>query len=154
MKTTSRLNDLLARLKSEQASVRDLAAAEIGDLFEYDQLDEREFKKAVHTLVPLALAETDPNAKESMFNALSEAGTATRRWPIDWHPLALQMASLTPDCLIHVLVILGFSGETAYRAMIEPFLRHPDETVRTETQETLKMLAPTTAKSRTKVKRG
>lgn len=154
MKTTTRLDDLLARLHSDQPSVRDLAAAEIGDFFEYDQLNEPNFKKAVHTLIPLALGESNPSARESMFNALSEAGTATRSWPIDWRPLAAQMASLTPDCLVHVLAILGFSRDTEYRAAIKPFLRHPDEGVRTEAQEALKMLAPTTAKSRTKAKRG
>jgi HEAT repeat protein len=140
MNQSLRLDGLLTRLQSEDPSARDLAAAEIGDLFEYDQLDEREFKKAVHTLIPLALTDKNANARESMFNALSEAAEATGSWRVDWQPIAAELHSLTPDCVEHALVILGFSGEARYRATIRPFLRHADERFQTAADDALKML--------------
>ncbi len=149
------MKDFLARLHAADSRARDVAAAEIGDLLEADQLGEKDFKSAVRVLMKAALAERDPEAKESMFNALSAAATSTRSWPMNWDPIVAALPNLAPDCLEHALVIVGFSGDAKYRPRIDPFLNHPDSDVRQEALDALQMLPETPSPSdrRTATKR-
>jgi hypothetical protein len=149
MASSHGIHKLLSRVSATDPRVRDLAAAEIADLLEADQLDEKEFKNAVPALIQAALSEQDPETKESLFNALSEAATATRTWPIDWGPIATSLTELKPDCLEHALVILSFSGDVKYRPVIEPFLRHPNKHVRQDARDALRMLDASKAGHRT-----
>jgi HEAT repeat protein len=134
------IHELLSRVHAADPRTRDLAAAEIADLLEADQLGEKEFKEAIPELIQAAFAERDPDAKESLFNALSAAATATKTWPVDWDSIAERLTELGPDCLDHALVILGFSGDKKYSAQIKPFLSHSDKDVRDEAVEALKMI--------------
>jgi hypothetical protein len=133
---TKRLDELVARLKSGSPASRDLAASEIADCLEADQLQEKELKTAVRSLIDAALAEKDPVVKESMFNALSSA-EASR---INWDPIAASLKDLDATCLEHALVILGFSGNQRYRPAVERYLRNPDETIRVTASEALALL--------------
>jgi hypothetical protein len=148
------IHELLPGVHAADPRTRDLAAAEIADLLEAGQVGEKEFNSAVPTLIQAALVERDPDAKESLFNALSAAATATRTWPVDWTPIAASLADLEPDCLDHALVILGFSGDRTYRHQIEPFLKHANKAVRSEAMEALRMLGePEVSKTRHKTSR-
>lgn len=134
------LSGLLARLRSDDAHSRDLAAAYLGDWLETNPSDGRKFQSVVHALIQAALAESDPVAKESMFNTLSTAAVAPNAREIDWQPLVASLNELTSDCLEHALVILGFSGKSEYRTQVEPFRRHSEEDVRQAAIEALQML--------------
>jgi hypothetical protein len=135
------VRDLLKRMHAADPRERDLAAAELGDLFEADYLQERDFVMAIPKLIQAALAESDPVAKESMFDALSSAATLEKAGLVTWEPIAAHIEELAPDCLEHALVILGFTGDVKYRPVIKPFLRHPDKYIQEEAREALLMLS-------------
>jgi HEAT repeat protein len=143
------VRELLSRLQAVDPQERDLAAAELGDLFEADYLKRQEFEKAVPIIMQAALAESDPDAKESLFDALSSAATLENAAFVNWEPIAAHIKELTPDCLEHALVILSFTGDVKYRPVIEPFLRHPSKDIRQDARDALRMLSASEAKHRT-----
>jgi hypothetical protein len=140
------LDDLVKRLKAPQARTRDLAAAELGDWIESDQLAEKDFRNIVSALVEAALNEKHANAKESMFNALSSASTARPKGYGAWEPIAQSLASLDVACLEHALLILGWSANPQFRHAIQPYLKHSDQTIRETAADALQMLEPRTRK--------
>jgi hypothetical protein len=136
------INKRLMQLKSAHLRTRELAAEELADFLEAGLLNKNEFRRVVRTLVGTALAETDPDVKESMFNALSSASMAPTVSSVNWDPIASSLDSLDPACLEHAFVILGFSGDTKYRTKIKRYLTHPDETIRLEAADALSQLNP------------
>jgi len=73
MRDSKGTRELIAKLKSGDPASRELAASELADLAEADQLRGEEYQVAVRALIDAALAEKDAVVKESMFNALSSA---------------------------------------------------------------------------------
>ncbi len=128
---------LLDQLESADPRGRDLAASYLSDLLEANYPKERDFKRIVGKLIRSALAETNPEAQESMFFALSSA--ANSRWTvkIDWSPVAAVLGDLDTACLEHALIVLGSSGNPEYKAFIAPYLSHSDETIRTTASDAL-----------------
>jgi hypothetical protein len=136
------IKERLGRLKSTDAQVRDVAAAEIADCLEADGLTPASLGRVLRTLMKFALAENDASARESLFNALSTAAEVSDTSMADWDPIAARMHELPVDCLEHVLVILGFSGNRKYRVKIKDFLSHTDDSIRSSAQDAFEMLAP------------
>ena len=149
MTDSQMVRDLLHRLQAATPEERDLAAAELGDLFEADYLKQREFVKAIPLLMQAAFKELDPDAKESMFNALSSAAMDDNAKLVTWEPIAEHIKELAPNCLEHALVILSFTGDRKYRPVIEPFLRHPNQDVQRDAREALHLLDSWQTKRRT-----
>src|SRR5262249_14962287 len=104
------------------------------------QFTPEELQTIVPALMEAADGETDAVARESIFNALSSASMAYPGAEIDWSPIADSLAGLTPDCLEHALLALGFSGHSIYRARIEPYLNPPKKTIRETAAEALSPL--------------
>jgi hypothetical protein len=137
---SKRLHRLLAELHADAPKARDLAASEITDLIEAGQISENEFTTTVRALIDRAVAETDPVARESMFNALSSTSGLPVAAEVNWDPIAASLARLGADSLEHALLILGFSGDAKYRAIIERYLRSPNATIRSTAAEALAVL--------------
>ena len=135
------LNKLVDGLRSGAAAERDVAAAELGDFLEAGYISDVDFPTTMHALLAAALAEKDSTAKESMFNALSLAAALPRAVHRDWSPVVAELPNLAPDCLEHALYVLGYSGNGAYRPIVEPYCAHRDADVRTAAKEALRMLA-------------
>jgi Mg/Co/Ni transporter MgtE len=121
---------LLSRLGTQKARDREVAAAEIGDYLEAGAIGPGDYPFLVHELMEAALRETDPDARESLFNALSEASLSQKSGEIDWDPIWVALDELPADCLEHALVILGSARQPRYRAKVEKYLSYPDEGVR------------------------
>jgi hypothetical protein len=134
------LNEILKRLKADDPRARDVAAAELGDLIAGDQLSEKAYIQMATVLVPIALAETDPQARESMFHALSEVTRTTPVEAVEWEPLAMRLDLLPSDCLEYSLYLLGSSRNPKYIARLEPFLKHRDPEIRAAAAEALSEL--------------
>lgn len=131
---------LLARLESKDARCRDVAAAEIGDLMEADYLTKRDYRKAVKSLIAAIERETDLDAKESMFNALSFASSSDNAAAINWDPIADRLDALDVACLEHALIILGDSGNAKYKPLLKRFLDHGNEVIASTAADALKTL--------------
>src|SRR5262249_31034378 len=127
MAKPTEVEKLVSRLFSGNARARDEAAAKLADWLEGKQFTPEELQTIVAALMEAADGETDAVARESIFNALSSASMAYPGAEIDWSPIADSLAGLTPDCLEHALLALGFSGHAIYRDRIEPYLKHPDK---------------------------
>jgi hypothetical protein len=123
------LKEILSRLYSSDAVIREVAAAELGDLMEADYLKSKDFQMTVKQLIPAALREADWSAKERMFDALSFASSSKNAAKINWDPIAKVVAELDVACLEHALIILGDSGNPKYRCYIERFLHHPEVSI-------------------------
>jgi hypothetical protein len=134
------LGAIVTGLKSAGPAARDLVASRLRDLLEADQLRGNEFRTVVRTLIDCALAETDPVAKESMFNALSSVSGKPAAAGVNWDPVASCLGDLDPGCLEHALLILGFSAEAKYEARVAQYLSSPDATIRSTAAEALALL--------------
>ena len=140
MAKSDNFDAILARLDSDDSSCRDVAAAEIGDLMEVDYLNAKDYRKVVKKLLAAVRQESDWNAKESMFDALSFASSSKHAGAINWDPIARSLDDLDVACLEHALIILGDSGDAKYKARIRPYLHHPDETIATTAADALKTI--------------
>src|SRR5438876_1489125 len=102
-------NSMLARLDSADADARDLAAAELTDLIEANYFSKSELERVATRFLRAAKRESDPWVKETMFNGLSEASIVSGGAAVDADAVAEMLDELSPDCLEHALIILGFS---------------------------------------------
>lgn len=131
---------LVKKLHAKEVAAREEAAEQLAYLLEADVLRGPVFTRTVKTLLASALSETDPTARESMFNALSSAPSGLDFSTVDWDPLAAVLDNLETDCLEHALVILGATGDTRYRGRIEKVRHHRDATIRLTAAEALEEL--------------
>jgi len=123
------IRERIALLKAEDPEVRDLAAAEIGDLLEADMVPLPVCRWLMPILVERAIAEPDLWVQERLFSAISSASVEVLSGGLNWDPIAADLNRLDPACLEHALDILGFSANAKYRKMIRGFLKHPSEDV-------------------------
>jgi len=143
------LQTRVAQLDSADPRIRDLAAAEIGDLLEADVVSEAEFQSLAPLLIARAVAEKDPDVKEGLFHAISSSAVEKLSGPINLDPIAASLEELDVGCLEHALYILGFSGNSKYRKRLKQFVSHADEDIRRDAADALMLLAkgPRKAKS-------
>jgi hypothetical protein len=99
-------------------------------LIQANYLTKAELRRVAKRLLQSARAESDPRAKESAFNGLSEASMVGGSEPGIADAVAQLIDDLPTDCLEHGLVILGFSGEPKYKAKLRAYLTHEDEDIR------------------------
>lgn len=125
---------LLGQLVAANPRERELAAAYLGDLLEADQIHGKLLQSVVDDLTRRALMEENPDARETMFSALVDAGMRTR---VACNSIADALACLDKACLEYALILLGWSGQLEYKGLISRYLQDSDETIRQTAAEAI-----------------
>lgn len=134
------LKKLLAQLQTNDLITRQAAASELGDLISADQWNENQYLEIMQVLTPLALAEIDPQTKETLFYTLSEMTAKTPVEKVDWEPLAAKLDDLPLDCLEYSLYVLGSSRNAKYLPRLKSYLKHSNADIRGVAADALREL--------------
>ncbi|WP_405510374.1 hypothetical protein OG323_01650 [Streptomyces cyaneofuscatus] len=127
--------EALETLTDRDPDQRDVAAAVLGDLLRGTALDAATARRAVGSLVNLAINEPVTRVRESALNSISEA-FSYHSLPLDLvEPLAPALPTMTGELLAHSVYIFGATRDPQARPLIEPFLQHPDADVREEARQ-------------------
>jgi hypothetical protein len=142
---SARVAGPIAGLRSADPKVREGAAEDLRDATANADLPVEDYVFAVEALLAACRAEDEADAREAMFNALSEAATAPaddRTGRVDWSPLAATATTLDdPECLEHVVLALGGTGDPRYRLAVERLREHPSPNLRRACAEALEGFA-------------
>lgn len=111
---------------------------EIGDLFEYGQIEKSQIIESVYLLLNSALNEQDDVIRESLFNAIKNAVIYQNVGEqISWDAILSNIKDLSGSDLEYALLFLGFSHNNKYISTIQEYLDHSDSDIRRLAQEAL-----------------
>jgi hypothetical protein len=137
-----RLREDLKALHCSNASDRDDAASDLGYVLEHIAsnhyaVEPSDLNECVQALLAGALAEQDPDVKETLFSSLVDAAMTSAGPSTNWDSIASILPNLSEQLLEYAIIILGFSHNPAYKGLIATYLQHSSSDIRRVAKEAL-----------------